>query len=72
VLHLQSSANLGEEYYRTDDVRDESIPEALAIERAIAGVWSGHPAYHVVPAYKELEEKQKQLEATLFDLIRIS
>ena len=72
VIHLQSTANLGEAYYRTDDVRDESIPEALAIERAIAGAWQDHPGYHIIPAYKELEQKYKEFEATVFDLMRIS
>ena len=65
VIQLGSAAALGEQYYRTDSIRNESIPEALAIERAITEVWQNHPAYHFVPAVTDMDEKFSRCLETL-------
>ena len=57
VIQLGSAAALGERYYQQDEVRDETIAEALQVEAAIRSVWSGHPNYTFVPANEDLEEK---------------
>jgi predicted ATPase len=57
VVHLGSSASLGEPYYACDDVRNESVAEALAIEAALRKVWIGHPNYRFVAAHVDYEMK---------------
>lgn len=57
VFQLGSAARLGPEYYHSDDVRNESIEEALRIEQAIADVWRDHPGYHFIDATVDFEEK---------------
>ena len=61
VLHLGSSARLGEEHYHRDAVRNESVAEALAIEDAITRVWQGHPKYRLVPAAVDYDVKFEQV-----------
>jgi predicted ATPase len=61
VIQLGSAAGLGHEFYRTDDIRDESIEDALAIERAIRDVWSGHPGYRFVEVRADFEIKYSDL-----------
>jgi len=60
VIQLGSSAALGEEYYRTDEIRTESTDEALAIERALKKVWSDHPHYCFVAPNKDFEAKYEE------------
>jgi len=60
VVQLGSSASLGETHYRIDDIRRETIDDALAIERATMSVWSGHPKYRLIPARIDLEEKYRE------------
>ena len=57
VIQLGSAANLGEDVYCTDDIRQESVEEALQIERAIRKVWEHHPGYAYIPADPNLENK---------------
>ena len=57
VMQLGSAATLGEEFYQRDDIRDESDPLALTIERAITEVWRRHPHYHFVKAEPDFERK---------------
>ena len=57
VTQLGSAATLGEDYYVRDDIRQENISEALAIEAALRRVWGDHPAYQFVPASEQIEEK---------------
>lgn len=57
VLHLGSSAGLGDDYYTVDSVRTESRAEALQIERALAAVWGEHPSYRFIPAAVRTEHK---------------
>lgn len=62
VIQLGSAALLGRDYYPTDEVRQESIDEALAIEAAIRRVWEPHPGYRFVAAVVSLEEKYRAFE----------
>lgn len=65
VVHLGSAAILGEEFYRNDIVRRETIDEALEIERAIAQVWSGHRGYRFLPARNDYENKYSEFLSTI-------
>jgi len=62
VIQLGSSAALGREYYPIDEVRNETIEQALAIEAAIRRVWEPHPAYRYVSAESAFEEKYRRFE----------
>ena len=57
MIHLGTAATLGEAYYVTDEIRNESIEEALAIDRAIRRVWENHPGYQLLPAQRDYELK---------------
>ncbi len=59
VVQLGSSASLGERYYVTDEVRNESREDALTIEKALSSAWSGHPGYYFVEADVDFERKQE-------------
>ncbi|MBK7141846.1 MAG: AAA family ATPase [bacterium] len=65
VIHLGSAASLGEQHYRTDRIRFESIEEALVIERAIGSVWNRHPGYHWIAAEIDFESKVRQFRQTI-------
>ena len=69
VIQLMSSAGLGEEYYKQDSIRTESIENALIIENAITSVWSNHPHYHCIAAHPSFEEKFAELLITLQSII---
>ena len=60
VIQLGSAAALGEQYYRRDEVRRESVAEAMEIENAVRNVWSRHPGYAFLPAHEDFEEKYDQ------------
>lgn len=62
VIHLGSAARLGEKYYQIDEVRNESIADALIIEEAIRKAWQGHPGYTFVEASVDFAMKLKQCE----------
>lgn len=68
VIQLGTSAGLGEEYYRADEVRVEAIEQALAIEQHIRRVWEAHPAYYFVPARPVVDEKYRVFEALVLQL----
>jgi predicted ATPase len=57
VIHLESSANLGENYCLRDEIRYESIERILDVEKELKTVWRGHPGYHFVSAEKAYERK---------------
>ena len=57
VIHLGTTAGLGDELYRTDTVRRESRAEALEIERALTGGWGGHPRYRYISPKPTIDEK---------------
>ncbi len=57
VILLESSANLGDRYYKTDKIRNESIKEALEIENNLHKAWSSHPNFHRLTAENSIENK---------------
>ena len=57
VIHLGSAAALGEKYFVGDDIRKETIDQALEIENALKKVWNNHPEYYFVPAEKDMDRK---------------
>jgi predicted ATPase len=63
VLHLGTAAALGEEYYVRDDIRNESISDALAIEKAIEHVWKEHHGYHFLAADPDFNLKVERAVA---------
>lgn len=69
VVQLGSTARLGETYYHTDDIRLESVSDALAIEGALMKAWGGHPRYRFVEAYTTWEEKYEACRMMLTDLM---
>lgn len=60
VVQLGSAAALGETYYRTDEIRLETIDQAMEIERALKEVWSGHPHYCFVAPNVDWEAKYQE------------
>lgn len=70
VVQLESAANLGEKYYTTDQVRNEPIDEALAIEAAIKKAWRPHPGYRFIAAAANFDRKYELFLATVRTLIR--
>ncbi len=69
VIHLGSSAALGEKYYRMDAIRNESIETVLAIEKAITGIWREHPKYRFVEALPDADRKYGDLLGVICDLL---
>ncbi len=69
VIQLGSAASLGEAYYTRDDVRNESIPEALEIEAAIRRVWGNHPNYAFVSAQPDLGAKYAQFRGIVLQQV---
>ncbi len=57
VIQLGSAATLGSPYYIQDEIRTESIEDALAIEAALRSVWSPHQNYHFIAAQQDYEAK---------------
>ncbi|MDD5426784.1 MAG: AAA family ATPase [candidate division Zixibacteria bacterium] len=57
VIQLESAAALGEKYFTGDNIRRESVTEALRIETALKKIWGGHPGYHFIKAHKNIEIK---------------
>lgn len=68
VVHLGSTARLGAEHYKTDDVRNESPADALAIEKALQNAWQEHPDYHFIEAVPDWNEKLGLCRSLLFRL----
>ncbi len=68
VIHLGSAARLGSAYYRGDEIRNESIEEALFIEQAIEGVWKGHPGYRFLDAEADFGAKCRRCEEIALEL----
>jgi len=57
VIQLGSAAKLGDEFYAKDEIRNESIEEAIQIEKAITRVWAGHKGYNYIKPDKNIEKK---------------
>lgn len=67
VVQLGTAAALGEAYYHCDDIRNETIGQALEIEAAIKRVWQGHPRYYFVEAQIDFEAKFHSLVTRIVD-----
>lgn len=57
VIQLGSAARLGRQYYKRDEIRSETLDEALKIEKAISKVWQGHKAYKYIEPSANIERK---------------
>ena len=57
VIQLGSAARLGDDFYQTDDIRQETLEQTIAIEDAIARIWNGHGAYCYIEAEPNIERK---------------
>jgi predicted ATPase len=57
VIQLGSAARLGRKFYQRDEIRSETIEEALEIEQAITKVWKGHGGYKYVEPHVDIERK---------------
>ncbi|HKK21634.1 MAG TPA: AAA family ATPase, partial [candidate division Zixibacteria bacterium] len=68
VFHLQTSAALGEQYYSRDEVRNESLSDALAIETAVRGAWEHHPGYRFLKATEDADQKYQNLLNFMLDM----
>lgn len=69
VIHLGSSAALGEKFYQRDAIRNEPLEHALKIEMNIKKVWSAHSGYIFIEAVPELDEKYQKLLKILAPLV---
>ena len=72
VIQLGSAAGLGETHYRQDRIRNESIEEALQIERAIGAVWKQHPGYYWIDAEVDFESKFRRFRSVMEQLTGIA
>ena len=69
MIHLGTAATLGEKFYAQDDIRTDSIEEALKIDKALSEIWSGHGSYNYVAAEIEIEQKFREFITLLRGLI---
>ncbi|MCK4302170.1 MAG: AAA family ATPase [candidate division Zixibacteria bacterium] len=71
VVQLGSSAALGERYYRMDAIRNESIEDVLAIEKAITGIWRGHPGYRFIETRPDTDRKYRHLLSVVNGMVAL-
>ena len=69
VILLESSANLGDSYYKTDTVRFETIEETLEIEQKIVTSWSAHPDFQLIKATESIEDKFSEFKRIILGII---
>ena len=64
VIHLESSANLGDKYYNNEDnqFRFSNIEQAKIQEEKSLDVWSKHPNFHIINNEKSFEDKIDKIE----------
>ena len=67
IVHLESSANLGDKYYKTDRIRTESIAKVLEIENNLKNIWENHQGYIFIKAEKDFENKYKNFLNLILD-----
>ena len=70
VVQLETAAALGNLFYRCDNIRNEPLSEALAIEQEIKKVWYRHPRYSYVKAEVDFEKKFHNFLKTVLTLFR--
>ncbi len=69
VILLESSANLGDKFYKTDKIRNESIAEAKEIEYNLKTAWSSHHHFYFIKARNSIEEKFIEFKESLMSII---
>jgi len=69
VLHLGTTATLGKKFYSQDEIRTDSIEEALELEKGLIKIWGGHDSYNYVAAEIEIEQKFSRFITLLKGLI---
>ena len=69
VIQLGSTAGLGIDYFRQDEIRNETIDEVRTMETATSRVWCGHRNYHFVPAKEDFVHKLRCAVDTVLSLI---
>lgn len=69
VILLESSANLGEKFYKTDKIRNESLSEAQEIENKLKLAWSSHPHFYFIEADHSIEKKFSEFNQRLMSII---
>ncbi len=69
VILLESSANLGDKFYKTDKIRNESIAEAKEIEHKLKTAWSSHPHFYFIKAHHSIEKKFIEFKESLMSII---
>lgn len=62
VIQLSSAASIGNEYYKKDSIRTESIERVMELEEATAKIWGKHPNYRFIPAEPDFEIKLLKLK----------
>ena len=70
VIQLGSAANLGEKYYRKDNIRLEKPDEALEIERKIKNIWKNHPNYVFIETEVDINNKYQNFYNKLINLMK--
>ena len=70
IIHLESSAILGDEYYKTDEIRNETIKDVIHIENKLKYVWSNHPGYIFINAQPSIEKKYENFLTHILDIIK--
>jgi predicted ATPase len=71
VIQLESAANLGNNYYRIDNIRLETIEEALEIENKITNIWKNHPNYIMIKAKSDIDEKYADFYKVMTAIIEV-
>ena len=72
IILLESSAHLGNQYYKKDTIRLETPEDALFIEEKLTSVWSEHPGFHIIKANHFIERKYSEFYDYINSIIRES
>jgi len=65
VIQLGSAASLGDEYYKNDNVRTESLERVKELEFTTMRIWENHSNFWLIHAEKDFEKKLKNLNSLL-------
>jgi len=71
VIQMGSSATLGSKHYVSDNIRNETIEEALRIEHALRKVWGQHPNYRFVAADVDFDRKYAAFRQLVLQYIEL-
>lgn len=72
VFHLESAANLGDEYYsnQNNQFRLSNIEQAKMQEEKSLNVWSKHPNFHTISIEESFEDKVDNLEKGIVNQLK--